>query len=169
MIPKPAANPFTLVYDELWSMVTRNKNLDKWLKPNNKIDFQKWLGGKDEISAADLPELTLLVDSTFGNLQSSSNTTSVTKIYSWILVTGDYRIDDIYNQITWELFRSMVDWDKQLCALSWENSTGFVVNTQFLTSAEGTAFADLNRQIQGWACSWPIQVEMRLLTADLRI
>jgi hypothetical protein len=164
--PIQDSNPFTIVYDALWALARSNPELRKWVPEKNQIDYQKWIGPKKNITDSDYPELSLTSESTFSNIRNTSTSTMVIKEYSWMVITGDYRIDDIFNQISWELFRSMIDWCNVLGSLTWKDKV-FVVRANFLTSSEGTLFQDLNKHINGWVITWPFEVEMHFQTSDL--
>jgi len=164
--PLPNQNPFELVFDGLWKLARSNKNLVKWLPQENQIDFQSWIGPKEEHAPADYPQLTLLPESTFSNLKSSSTSTSVDRVYTWNLVTGSFEIDEVYNQIQWELFVAMADVCNCLGKLKWEDEN-FVKNANFGTSTEGTFSADGADKIRGFSLTWPIEVAMQFTTSKL--
>lgn len=168
-LPVEAANPFTLLYTEIWKLATDNTVLETWLKARNKIDFSDWRGTKLDKTVADTPELTLTVEGGFTNIHSNSGTTQVNKTYSWILITSDMDINRVYNQVSWELLRSMVEWDVTLSALSWGSpAVNFVKNVAMLGSTEGISFPEESEELTGWATSWPFEVEMYFPTSYLR-
>lgn len=159
-------NPLTLVYSKLWDLISANPKLTEWVNEKNQIDFSKWIGGKTEVSDADFPELALTSQSTFSNVHNTSSSTQLVQEYSWMLITGDHRMDAVYNQVKWELFRAMIPACEELAKLIWENEN-FVKRTNWLTSSEGSLFVDENRGIRGWSLNWPLEVEMHFTTSKL--
>lgn len=170
MIPF-SPNPFTAVYDALWTMVERNTMLMELIRANNRVKYDDVMGGKKNISDGDLPELVLLSSGGESNVMNSSGTSKFDRKYTWALATGEYQINPYYNTVSWELYRAMVDWDKVLCALVWpvDSDWHYVVRTNLLSVDEGTMMIDENRGISGWAGMWQIDVEMHFRTESLRI
>lgn len=162
-------NPLTLVYNKLWELARANPDLMEWINANNQIDFSQWIGGKTSVSTADFPELALTSQSSFSNIRSTSTSTILVKEYSWMLITGDQRMDAVYNQVQWELFRAMIPSCEELVKLTWGNAAdkNFVKRANWLTSSEGSLFLDENRNIRGWSFSWPLEVEMHFTTSKL--
>lgn len=149
-------DPFNLVYDKLWSLVERNQELKSLVKVGNRIKFDNDVSTKSELSDADLPELALLVGgcSTFPR---NSTARGVTRNYIYSIATGDYKIQ-IYNKIAFELFRSIIDFECELCPLQWCNCA-FVQNAK-LIGAEETILDDSEKGISGWIGLWTCEVEM---------
>lgn len=165
------SNPFQLVWNALWDLAETNTSLTALVRAGNRIKYQDSRGPKYAISDGDLPELLLLSNGGDINVKNSSSTTKVTRNYTWAIATGEFDINDVYNDVSWELFRAMIDWDISICALEWPAASGwyFAVKCDMSTIEEGTFMADENRGIQGWAGMWQMSVEMHLRTADLRI
>jgi len=170
-LPLEIENPFNLVYDALWDMAERNLTLETWLNPGNKEKFDpQRLGAKRNITTGDTPELILTSDSFGGNFKVSSSSVSISKMYSWQFTTGDPRLNKVANQVSWELFRALADWDKVLCALTWEG-TPFVIQLLF---AEGVDLPPgsvevSERGIRGWTILWNVEVHMRFAQETLKI
>jgi hypothetical protein len=160
-------DPFTKVYDALWDLAVRNKALTDLIKVNNRIQYDKWIGAKDDISTADLPELALIVDGGLWNFQATSSHSSFERQYDWAITTGDFTIRD-YNRIVWELCRAMTDWDRFICPVSW-NGAQVVKNANQGELTEGTLRVEQNRNIRGWASIWTLNVEFMIPTTLMRI
>jgi hypothetical protein len=163
--------PFIDVWNALWIMVERNDRLTHYVRPGNRIKFTNTIGPKKEISEGDLPELQLHSSGADINIVASSSSSKVTRRYSWGITTGEYDINKYYNLVSWELYRSMIDWDIVLCALVWpkESEWHYVTNVQISTVDEGTAMIDENRGIIGWSAMMQIDVEMHFNVDALRI
>ena len=160
-------DPFTKVYEILWTMAERNENLMNVIKLNNRLKYANWLGAKDDISSADFPELSLIVDGGLWNFQSTSSHSTIERTYAWAITTGDFTIEQ-YNCILWELCRAMVDWDRFVCAVTWQDEQ-VVRNANQGELTEGTLRVEQNRGIRGWASIWNINVEFMIPTALMRI
>lgn len=163
-------NPFQMVWDALWRMAEANETLAEIVKLRNRIRYDEVLGPKREAVDSDFPELVLLSSGGGANIMNSSGTTKVERKYTWAISTAEYEIN-YYNLIAWELFRAMISWNTELCALEWPESSGwhFVVRTNVLDIDEGTIALDEHRNIAGWAGMWQIDVEMHFSTSTLLI
>jgi hypothetical protein len=166
--PLSEKNPFEMVYSGIWDLARQNPALMEWIPEGNQIDFESWIGPKDDLADADLPQLTLLPSSTFSNLRSTSTSTRVQRVYTWALLTGSFEINCVYNKIQWELFRAMVDVCNCLLTLEW-NEEKFVKSANFQTSTEGTFFGDDNKLIRGWSLGWPIEVGMEFTRSKIQL
>lgn len=164
-------NPFTAIYDALWTMAERNTTLMGLIRKGNRIQYDTAIGPKKAISDGDLPELQLLSSGGESNIMNSSSTSKVNRRYTWGIATGEYEINPFYNTVSWELYRAMIDWDVVLCALVWPLTSDwhYIVRTNLLSFDEGTMMADENKGILGWAGMWVIDIDMHFRTEDLRI
>ena len=165
-LPEPIDNPFTLVYDALWDLAEANSNLMQWIATNNRRKYDSWIGIKENISSADLPELALLTDGGNGIYYFTSSESRFLRYYSWAITTGDYNINGIYNQVCWELYRAMSNFCSVLSQLTWDSRI-FVTKANLADLREGTLLTDLNRNIKGWASIWRAEVEMTFSTKSL--
>lgn len=165
------SSPFEAVWLGLWEMVEAHSTLTDLVRGNNRIKFLDNLGPKKQISHGDLPELALLSSGGDLSLISTSTSSKITRTYVWMITTGDYNINKIYNDLVWELFRAMLQWDTTLCALEWPLNSDwhYVTDTRTYTLDEGTAQADQNRGIEGWAAMLYVDVDMHFRTSTLRI
>lgn len=171
-IPTFNDNPFTMVYDALWDLVQRNPNLIDYLRTKEKFDTRD--GTLRNITTSDLPEIVLVQDERVGSLRISSSQMEVTPTYKFVLTTGDQRINRILNQITWELLRSLVDWESVLCALQWPESDpkNFIINMRLGEVRDftpGMIASEERESIRGWATIWSVTVQMRFAIESLRI
>lgn len=152
-------DPFSLVYDALWVMVERNDKLAKFIAKGNRIKFDEDSDVDPAITDADTPNLMLLSGGgTFGE-QDNSSQRSVTRIYTWVLTTGDFRLNPVFNAISWELYRSMIDYACVLCSLQWCNCN-FIQNCRIVSADDGTLAQTLQENVPGWSTIWSIEVDM---------
>lgn len=161
-------DPFTQVYDALWSLPWKRKELCRLVKPGNRITFS----GQDrdplrpEVSTANLPELTLIPISGQPHVQATSNSSFWLARFEWQLATGDKRVNRALYRVTFELLRALANWLTVLQALKWK-SKPFVVVQIPRDERIGVTERDLNRGIQGWSSLWSCEVKMFFATADL--
>lgn len=166
-MPQTELDPFSLVYNGLWDLVERNPKLKDYVKSGNRIKYKKENEEKPSISDADTPELALMIG---GGVPTSGNSTEsgIVKVYVWGITTGTMELVD-YNKISFELFRSLIDWCCVLSKLSWCNCPGFVKRMNIVSLEEGSDMIDLNRTIHGWSALWNCEVEMAFPTSILKI
>lgn len=164
-------DPFLMVYEALWSMVEDSAPLEALVRPGNRIRFDKSDDRdpfKVQISTADLPELMLTSEGTSGlNLQGTSTTSTITRKYSWILATGDYRYVSLLYPVEWALLCAMTEWVEVLTALEWRGNS-FVTRCNFVEVSEGYSDPKENRGIKGWSTIWRCEVRMDFATADMK-
>lgn len=166
-------NPFTQVHNALWTMVERNPEIEKLVKVGNRIQLNKDNDYKLQIAQNDTPELLLLPMGGVGNIRCSSSTTEFIRKYTWVITSGRLAISPIYDPLSWELFRSLVDWDLEgtLMGLRWpeEATCSFVMRATAIEVTEGLQRDMEERGINGWTGIWSVDVQMRFSTADMRI
>lgn len=160
--------PFVLIQDALWQMAERNPNLIGSLQKGNLVKYDDSLGAKRNISSADFPELRLSFEGWSLIGQNTSSTSVVGATYSWELDIGDLNLRDNFSPLTWELLRSMIDWDIYLCQLQWEGNS-FVKQANAVVSSSGIDDIAEERGIRGWTSIATIEVECHFLTNSLRI
>ena len=160
-------SPFTILYNGLWRLVERNENLADAIKKGNRIKYENWTGFKDNISSADLPELSLIVEGGSINFQSTSSHSTIMRTYTWVLTYGGFQVTG-YNNLLFELVKGLVDWDSVICGLLWQ-SEQFVTKAALASFEEGTLNVQNNRGIRGWSAMLQLEVEMNIPTALLRI
>jgi hypothetical protein len=121
---------------------------------------------KGNVSTADLPEVILTSVGGTLNLIDTSSTSKVTRIYQFIISTGDLRLSEYLLPVEWAIFRAMANWRTELTALEW-NGRRFVKHLRVTTGSEGESNPELNRGIKGWSALWTIEVDMHFVTNDL--
>lgn len=161
-------DPFSLVYKGLWELVDRNNNLDRLVPAGNRIRYDNPAPDKDVISDADTPELSLMRSSTTFDEKTNSSGTGLKAVYTWAIASGSLEIEPVFNPITFELFRSMVDYKCVLCSLQWCDCS-FVQDLKLLSSQEATRLQDVNRGLEGWASLLEVEVEMFFQFTKLKL
>lgn len=162
-------DPFTQVYDALWVLVERNNALQMYLQPRNKIKYDEPNEPKPNIGDGDLPELALL-DSTinFNTVPTDCSNESLAKDYVWAITTGTYQIQPLFNELTFELYRSMIDWESSLMQLEWYDCK-FVHRCRLQSGDSGTLMRDIDRGVSGWSALWTVKVDFVFPRNKLRI
>lgn len=158
-----------MVYDALWRMLLAHPSFEQSVKPGNRVRYDDKTNRdplKDTIAAGDLPEVALVSDTVSGNLLASSSTSMVTKRFSVLVSTGDFRAP-ILTSVEWSIFTALTGWPERLGALTWKQQR-FVKRVQLVSATSGLSDAAANRNITGWAAKWVAEVEMHFSTASLR-
>lgn len=163
-----SSNPFDDVYNALWKCVATSREMTEIIKPGNRIRFDdKQNPIKPDIASADLPELVLSAEGVAAvNLHRTSCHTSITRRYSWLLSTGDLRLNHTFNRVEWQLFCAMVNYKACIGNLIWRDKP-YVVGSRVLDAVAGISDPKQNRGIQGWSSIWRCEVEMHFATVDL--
>ena len=167
-------NPFTLVFDALWKLLENSPNFIADVKVSNRIHVN--LANlsnplKTQINDADLPEVILVSNGADDiNLFNTSATSKIVKTYSFLLSTGDIRVNNYLHQVEWDIFCAMTGWVNILGGLTWPvNDTNhhFVKKCNLTNVTEGLADNERNRDIKGWSAIWSCMVEMWFANSDL--
>lgn len=162
-------NPFTLTYTGIAKLLLSNQHLTRLVETGNLIRFDKGRVNdplKPLVDAADLPELILISDGMEMNLHSTSSTSEVVKMYSLLVATGSKRINELLNQVQWEVTVALSNWKNVLSPLQWRDKAFIkLVNVRSVT--EGLSDPERNRGIEGWSSIWRVEVKMIFTTSDL--
>lgn len=166
-------NPFTLVFDAIWSLFEQSPVFVADVKVRNRIKLNITNDPaplKQQINDSDLPELILTSTgaSTVG-LFTTSATSKIIKQYSLLLSTGDFRVNNYLNQIQWDILCCFTGWQQLLSSLIWPLNSGrtFVKRADLVNCSEGLEDPARNRGINGWSSIWTCEVEMHFVTSDL--
>lgn len=162
-------DPFTLVYNALWSVMENWPPFVGMVRVGNRIKFSGELREiiKEEVSTQDLPEVRLITMDAVPHLQRTSNSTSTLMALMWQVSTGDQRFDAMLFPLKWEMLRAMSGWEAVLGVLTW-NDKVFAKLYRPQTAADGELQADLKRGIKGWSIIWSCTVELWFTTTDLQ-
>jgi len=163
-------DPFSMVYSALWKMAEETALLTDLVKLGNRIRYDTMDSNPEKRAymEADCPELVLQGSGVAGNLWATSTASSVTRRYSWIIVSGDMRVTEKLLPVEWSLFVAMHGWKEVLGALRWNNKN-FVTRMNLTEVQEG-----ILRPIEpadgprGWYALWGIEVDLNFDTKDLQ-
>lgn len=161
-------DPFTAIFAKLWEMVERHPRLPEMVKPGNRIKLNKPNDRnptKEHVQEADLPELLLTTDGGTVRLHNTSSSTKVVRRYSWIVSTGDQRVNYKLYPVEWLLVEALADWQTQISPLTFKEKT-FAKRLDVLDVNEGWTRPE-NRNIKGWSALWKCEIEMHFKTQDL--
>lgn len=168
-----AANPFTLVFDALWSVLENSPQFSGDVREGNRIKLNKITPRnilKQQIQDSDLPEV-ILMSAGCGSvgLLTTSSTSRIIKRYQFLISTGDQRVQNFLNQVQWDIYCCFTGWQTLLGGLIWPLDSGrtFVKRADLVDCEEGISNSERNRDIVGWASIWSAEVEMHFATQDL--
>jgi len=162
----PANNPFQIVYDALWDMMEEDARFA--VKEGNKIKFNDNLREpyKSQHSTSDYPEVIFLPETGVGNISATSNTSSVSKRYTWIVSSGDYRYDTI-SDIEWALTAGLLSWMYRMKTLLWEGHE-FVKMVNIVDTNLETIERARSQNIKGLIAFLTISVDMHFSSELIR-
>lgn len=160
-------NPFTLTYDALYQTAVDNTILQKYIRPKNFVKLDSETLRKTGVNTADLPELLLTQTSVSGQVIASSSTSAVSVTYVFAAAIGSWDLAGLSSEIQWGLLTTSANWCANLGKLTWKNFT-FIHNVELGEVAITLGDFEANRGISGWSLTWPLQVNMRLQTSELR-
>ena len=164
------SNPFTLVYDALWSMVEAHPQFLHDVKVGNRIKFNSDVSRdpmKDAIALGDLPEVVLISENGQANMYNTSSTSMITRSYAWLVSTGDFRLTKILSEVEWQIFCAMHGWPEKLASLQWAGKN-FVKKASIVSTSSGYSDPERNRGIIGWSAVWRCDVDMYFNFTDLK-
>jgi hypothetical protein len=162
-------DPFSLVYDALWTLAENSVVLTELVRVGNRIKFNHtghFDPIKHEASEGDLPELVLVSTGCDGNLNQTSCSSMFTRRYEWLLATGDLSVVNRLLPLEFALFCAMSDWPAVVNALQW-NGKPFCKRTGLTNVNNGLTDPERNRGIRGWSAIWSLEVEMHFMTSEL--
>jgi hypothetical protein len=166
----PLDNPFIQVFDALWTMVEDHPDIDTLVLRGNRVKYNSLTDRdplKQNISTGDTPELVLASDGFGANMTNTSCSTMCLRRYSWLVSTGDFRLNKFLLPVEWMLYVAMHDWRRVLTALEWPVGWKFVKRMAIVDVTTGISDPERNRSIRGWSALWRLEVEMHFPTADI--
>lgn len=162
-------NPFQMVMTELWQLPQQHPTFRQLVRVGNRIRYDGTDYGdphKKEIQSADTPEVVLTSETASVKMHATSSTSSVTRQYSWLIASGDFRINEVLLQVEWALFVGMLKWKEIISPLEYRGQR-FAKRMDVVSVVGGQSDAQRNRGIKGWSAIWRCEVEMHFKTAEL--
>lgn len=155
-----AITPFTKLHTAIWGLFEDDTRFCQLIPPANRVRYDKndRMPLKNDIAAADLPEF-MVVD--YGgpiNLNHSSSSAKVVRNYSAILNTGDYRINEFTNVLTWLMLCNIDTWQSKLALCKWFDRS-FAKVLRITEATTGESVPQRNRKINGFTAVWSLEVE----------
>ena len=168
-MPVSSKDPFTQVYDSLWTLAESYVPLRTQIRERNliRLDSNARDVRKDRVATADLPELTLVPTGTSIELHANSSQTRMTQEMAFSLSTGDQRIHELHFPLKFHIICSLTTWKESLGGLIW-NDHVFVHDVSIPSTVEGESDPQRNRNIEGWVTILNISVAMEFPTTLLR-
>jgi hypothetical protein len=175
-------NPFSMTYDALITLLRRHPDFriasdnagTDFVKQKNQIFYNHAQDNldpaKDQIQVADTPEIMLLTGGVQNStLQRDSSASQFIRQYSWVVTTGNHRLQPYLNHVGWSICCAMVGWQTTLTELRWPNNANyaFIKKLDLISSLDGLADGTNSRNLRGWVSVWTINVEMWIKTADM--
>lgn len=167
------ADPFSQVFDALWTLVESSSRVTNLVSAGNRIKFNSTTDRgpvKRNAQDADYPELELLFTDVTGNLRDSSSSTMCRRQYQFGIAVGDLRANDKLLPLEFALFAALTNWKTILTTLEWPEDSGwrFVKDCNIVSSTAGIEAVPKNRGITGWTSLWTVEVRMDFRTTDLQ-
>lgn len=163
-----AVDPFSILYDALWTLLEANSGLTALVKVGNRVKYASWFHNplKDIFSDADLPQVAIVPVGTLFNLNNTSSSTFVTARFDARLIVGDQRLDQVGGlfAVKWEMLKAMRLWTVHIKNLQW-NSKNYIVDLH-TEDAPDEPFIE-EKGIKGWVSFLRFKVRMVFTTSDL--
>jgi len=139
-------DPFTQVYNAIWSAMTDRASFQAMVKVGNQIDLTG-RGGKSpkqSLQSADAPQVRLVPGG--GNHRQTNEGWQGIAKYNIELFSGDLEIDRFYYPLKWEIYKAM--W----VPVSAKNPFGlnFVSAVRMEDIAEANDSLEISGGSQGW-------------------
>ena len=152
----PGTDPFSLVYERVWDILTGHKPLADLVNLRNRIRFDQTEQDpeKQEIEDSDLPELMLVPAGGEAEPFDTNTTARATQDLELQLTTGDLRVHEVLFPVKWQLLRALVQCGVQLGGFDFVRGVGFSnITEEFDNDAA-------NRGTRGWSATITIRVDM---------
>lgn len=171
-----STDPFSQVERALWTMLEAHEGFTDRVRSGNRVKFS---GGnsrspmKDEVSAADLPEVRIIPAGKVEQLEIDSTACHVAGTWQIQIATGDQRTDEAGDlagsdkaygasvfPVQWEILRALQGWRTHIKTLTWSGETFVTAFKIGGPTSEGTTDTDLNRGVKGWSSILSVTVFM---------
>jgi len=159
-------DPLTQLYAGFWTGLEEHPKFTEMVKAANRVKFNADHPGharaRTKVQAADLPELILTYEGFSGSLRSTSSSSEFAVRWTWVLTTGDMRIDEILLPLSWTILESMVRMHARIKGLSF-GGVPFLKSIHLIDARAGESELLRVSNIRGWSAVQSF--ETRILTA----
>lgn len=170
-------DPFSQVYNALWTLAESSARLTGLIRLRNRIKWndKAWTPpDKLEVSDADLPELALLVTQLSGKIRGTSSGSQALIQLDWMLCTGDPNVCRSVLPVMFAVYAAMCPWiaisaNGQVPTINPVQYKGetFVKRVDLVQANLGLTDPERNRGIRGWSSVWACEVEMWFQTSNM--
>ena len=164
-------DPFTAVYDTLWSILEDSTDFTGRVDKGNRIKYRGYRKPidpeKPEVSTDDMPEVRIVTGGMIPHLQNTSSSSRMTVKYSIEVRSGSKDLRVAHYPIVWSIYRAMASWATRLTALTWNGKTYVILGKPIGEVTEGIERGEVSKGIEGWYALWTISVDCWFDTSDL--
>lgn len=156
-------DPLSQVHSALWDLARASSTLNALVKTGNMIQFDSDDNRnpqKAQAAANDFPELVLVPQAGVANLHATSCASQMTRNWSWMINTGDFRANEYLHPVEWALVCAMLGFSGVLDQLEWPIGHKFVKRCDPISVQTGQSESLRLRGLAGWSSIWAVQVEM---------
>lgn len=155
-------DPFSLVYDAVWTALKSHKPLMDLVRSGNLIRFDGDTTEdpeKENVQEGDLPELMLRPAAVAGQPWATSSSARATQSLELRLTTGDLRAtaDGGLYAMTWAVFSALITAGHKL-------GLDFVERVDFESFTQTREDSIANRGTAGWAATAVLHIELIIKT-----
>lgn len=154
-------DPYTQVYDALWTLLSGRADFTALVKLGNRINYS---GSEDPakqvVQSADLPECEMRVGTFEFDLFKTSSSTESMQTYELRITTGDTRLDVGLFPIQYEVLKALASTGNNL-------GLSFVQDINVTGGVDSLDDDEMKRGKRGWVLRITIAVMMTFATSDL--
>lgn len=159
-------DPFTQVYNAIWSALTNFEPVASVVHIHNRIDYTQPTGAaylppqKETLNDGDVPELELRPVNGRFDLHNRGNRSLFQQTYALVITSGHERLNQMYFPLKWDCLRALA-------------RAGNDLGLSFVYNAWAEEYEDTNlrpeegRGLPGWGGLILIRVEMAFNKTDL--
>lgn len=158
-------DPFSMVYDCLHEILIDSHAMGIVIKKENIITYNTGQGlanRREKLTDVQRPELVITSSTVSGNLNITSDTVELVRLYRLLLTTGAGAANKTINPLEWALACTLTDinYNEKLNSLIWHGQN-FVKATALESVESGESDPEVNRNISNaWAAIWGVNVHM---------
>lgn len=160
-------DPFSQVMFSLWQMLEASDEFTALVKPGNRVKFYEPPNHKDQLKAADVPEVRIVADELDPHLFRTSNGSSFKRVYRIDVYTGDYRVTAQAFPVEWAIIRSFAAIHNTLRE-SYPSGDPIEAVKKIKPVTGEAPGADASGRSSGWHTTLAVEVELWYRTATLQ-